>query len=133
MHFKIIKLICDLQIFFWEVELNFHKSDSHCMIRRHINTKFGPVTSHDVTELDRDWFDDCFPDNKVYGVNMGPTWGRQDPGGPHVGPMNLAIWVVSYSPSQLPNECWDIVNQTPSQTSSKFESKCIDFHSTKSI
>ena len=22
---------------------------------------------------------------------MGPTWGRQDPGGPHVGPMNLAI------------------------------------------
>ena len=24
---------------------------------------------------------------------MGPIWGRQDPGGPHVGPMNLAIWV----------------------------------------
>ena len=24
---------------------------------------------------------------------MGPTWGRQDPGGPHVGPMNLATWV----------------------------------------
>ena len=28
---------------------------------------------------------------------MGPTWGqpegRQDPGGPHVGPMNFAIWV----------------------------------------
>ena len=23
---------------------------------------------------------------------MGPTWGRQDPGGSHVGPMNLAIW-----------------------------------------
>ena len=23
---------------------------------------------------------------------MGPTWGRQDPGGPHVGPMNLALW-----------------------------------------
>ena len=23
---------------------------------------------------------------------MGPTWGRQDPGGPHVGPMNFAIW-----------------------------------------
>ena len=22
---------------------------------------------------------------------MGPTWGRQDPGGPHVGPMNLAV------------------------------------------
>ena len=24
---------------------------------------------------------------------MGPTWDRQDPGGPHVGPMNIAIWV----------------------------------------
>ena len=31
-------------------------------------------------------------DSKVPGVNMGPIWGRQDPGGPHVGPMNLAIW-----------------------------------------
>ena len=35
----------------------------------------------------------CCPDNKVYGAKMGPTWGRQEPGGPHVGPMNLAIWV----------------------------------------
>ena len=34
-----------------------------------------------------------FPDNKVHGANMGPIWGRQDPGGPHVGPMNFAIWV----------------------------------------
>ena len=25
---------------------------------------------------------------------MGPIWGRQDPGGPHVGPMTFAIWVV---------------------------------------
>ena len=24
---------------------------------------------------------------------MGSTWGRQDPGGPHVGPMDLTIWV----------------------------------------
>ena len=24
---------------------------------------------------------------------MGPICGRQDPGGPHVGPMNFAIWV----------------------------------------
>ena len=23
---------------------------------------------------------------------MGPIWDRQDPGGPYVGPMNLAIW-----------------------------------------
>ena len=24
---------------------------------------------------------------------MGPTWGRQDPGGPHVGHRNRVIWV----------------------------------------
>ena len=27
---------------------------------------------------------------------MGPIWGRQDPGGPHVGPMNFVIWVKYY-------------------------------------
>ena len=31
------------------------------------------------------------PDSKVDGANMGHTWGRQDPGGPHVGPMNFTI------------------------------------------
>ena len=31
------------------------------------------------------------PDSKVHGANMGPIWGRQDPGGPHVGPVNCAI------------------------------------------
>ena len=24
-----------------------------------------------------------YPDSKVHGANMGPIWGRQDPGGPH--------------------------------------------------
>ena len=32
------------------------------------------------------------PDSKVHGAHMGPIWGRQDPGGPHVGPLNFAIW-----------------------------------------
>ena len=35
-----------------------------------------------------------YPDRKVHGANMGPIWGRQDPGGPHVDPMNFAIWAV---------------------------------------
>ena len=26
---------------------------------------------------------------------MGSIWARQDPGGPHVGPMNFAIWEPS--------------------------------------
>ena len=37
------------------------------------------------------------PDSKVHGANMGPIWGRQDPGVPHVGPMNLTIWDVLVS------------------------------------
>ena len=35
------------------------------------------------------------PDSKVHGANMGPIWGRQDPGGPHVGPMNFAIFAIT--------------------------------------
>ena len=35
------------------------------------------------------------PDSKVHEANMGPIWGRQDPGGPHVGHRNLAIWAVA--------------------------------------
>ena len=31
------------------------------------------------------------PDSKVHGANMGPIWALSAPGGPHVGPMNLAI------------------------------------------
>ena len=26
---------------------------------------------------------------------MGPIWDRDEPGGPHVGPMNFAIWVAT--------------------------------------
>ena len=33
--------------------------------------------------------------NKVHGANMGPIWGRQDPGGPHGGSMNFATLVVA--------------------------------------
>ena len=31
------------------------------------------------------------PDSKAHGAQMG----RQDPGGPHVGPMNFVIWDVN--------------------------------------
>ena len=34
-----------------------------------------------------------YPDSKVHGANMGPTWGLSAPDGPNVGPMNLAIRV----------------------------------------
>ena len=36
-----------------------------------------------------------FPDNKIHGANKGPIWVLSAPDGPHVGPMNHAIRVVS--------------------------------------
>ena len=41
------------------------------------------------------------PDSKVHGAYMGPTWGQQDPCGPHVGPMNLAIRVTAIAISAV--------------------------------
>ena len=39
------------------------------------------------------WSDLWFPpDSKVHGASMGWIWGWQHLGGPHVGPMNFAIW-----------------------------------------
>ena len=43
-----------------------------------------------------------YPDSKVHGANMGPIWGRQDPGGPHIGPINFAIWVTNSAVLKLP-------------------------------
>ena len=37
-----------------------------------------------------------YPNSKIHGANMGPVWGRHDPGGSHVGPMNFGIWVWSF-------------------------------------
>ena len=43
-------------------------------------------------------------DSKVHGANMGPIWGRQDPGGSHVDPMNFAIWLCIYQLRYLWNK-----------------------------
>ena len=43
-----------------------------------------------------------YPGSKLRGANMGPIWGRQNPGGPHVGPMNLAIWLKMHQGTQQP-------------------------------
>ena len=59
------------------------------------------------------------PDSKVHGANMGPIWGRQDQGGPHVGPMNFAIWdwhsfvegvitLYQYPINAIPNMCHNV-------------------------
>ena len=49
----------------------------------------------------------AYPDSKVHGANMGPTWVLSVPDGPHVGPVNLAIRVV---PLKQPWRIW--VNKT---------------------
>ena len=48
----------------------------------------GHVLTVDIPQLNVAWWTN--PDSKVHGANMGPIWGRQDPGGPQVGPMNFA-------------------------------------------
>ena len=42
-----------------------------------------------IVGLHRNW-----PDNKVHGANMGPTWVLPAPDGPHVGHINLTIKVI---------------------------------------
>ena len=57
--------------------------------------KFNQITIAGCSTKGCFWIDGYrkrYPDNKVHGANMGPIWSRQDPGGPHVGPMNFAIW-----------------------------------------
>ena len=44
---------------------------------------------------------DIVPDSKVHEANMGPIWGRQDPGEPHVGPMNFVIRAGSFPPLKV--------------------------------
>ena len=55
-----------------------------------LNTNFGSNEAPII--WDNDW--NYYPDSKVHGANMGLIWGQQDPGGPHVGPINIAIWVI---------------------------------------
>ena len=45
------------------------------------------------TTIRRWWVGCIYPDSKIHGTNIGPTWVLSSPGGPHVGPMNLAIRV----------------------------------------
>ena len=48
------------------------------------------------------YFIETTPDSKVHGANMGAIWGRQDPGGPRVSPMNFVIWDVPNDTDCIP-------------------------------
>ena len=56
-----------------------------CEIRLFLSSAGWISTTHNIFM--------SIPDSKVHGANMGPIWGRQDPDGPHAGPMNFVIWV----------------------------------------
>ena len=60
------------------------------------------------------------PDSKIHVAYMGPTGGRQDPGGPHVGPMILAIWDGYPYTGKTTSLYWD-GPQEPKQQSHSFE------------
>ena len=53
---------------------------------------FTKYSTGDISEV--------IPDSKGHGANMGPIWGRQDPDGPNVGPINFVIWVC-YAPNPM--------------------------------
>ena len=70
-----------------------------------------PHTQHERynTHYDNRWAGQVrcptsFPNSKVHRANMGPIWGRQDPDGPHVGPMNFAIWVYFQAKRNIPEK-----------------------------
>ena len=59
-----------------------------------------------------------YPDSKVHGANMGPTWVLSAPDGPHVGPMNIAIRVVMISAPMYPRQYMSTLEKT-------YEWKCM--------
>ena len=54
-------------------------------------TDFNEISIKNHTSSFKKMYLKMSPDSKVHEANMGPIWGRQDPGGPQVGPMNFAI------------------------------------------
>ena len=65
------------------------------------------------------WYIKVIPDKKVHGANMGPTWGRQNPGGPHVGPMNFVIWDIAWVSCHLKSTPIKLIEQQLVQTCNK--------------
>ena len=52
------------------------------------------------------------PESNIHRANVRPIWGRQDPGGHHVGtmlaPMNFAIWETA---TGIQSQLWGILNR----------------------
>ena len=59
-----------------------------CVMWKQNRRHFSDLSLQSVIVLTRD-----YPDSKVHGAHMGPTWVLSAPDGPHDSPMNLAIKV----------------------------------------
>ena len=66
----------------------YHKMTSVVLVCAKLVTQ-----THYESDVPWRWMLTMFtPDGKVHDAYVGPIWGRQDPDGPHVGDVNLAIW-----------------------------------------
>ena len=64
------------------------------IMSQHINVKWIPHSMNIRSDISSSRLT---PIARLMGANIGSIWGRQDPGGSHVGPMNFAIWEVLIS------------------------------------
>ena len=67
----------------------------HVSKRGSCNLSPHPLKTNNLNFLKRQLHIICvfYPNSNIHGANMGPTWVLLAPDGPHVGPMNLVIWV----------------------------------------
>ena len=75
-----------------------------------VDTYCHQICGHQLWVVKNEFLNAVSSDSKIHGTNVAPTWGRQGPGGPHVGHTNLAIWVGFHlNRGMLDNEkaTWD--------------------------
>ena len=83
-----------------------------CTLQSPVLNQRSPATTHAHTHMHPLTYMCTPPNSKVHGANMGPIWGRQDPGGPHVGPMNFAIWACIPTVHSRNVNCHPVVNHS---------------------
>ena len=81
----LIFVFCFSGLFIWP--LNIQPHDGVCVLFLDTSNP-----QHYECVIARYLHDHITPDSKVHEANIGPIWGRQDPDGPHVGPMDFVIW-----------------------------------------
>ena len=97
-------------------KINFQNKNKNATVKKHFTSNFCEIWV---------WMSET-PDSKVHVANMGSTWVLSAPGGPHVGPMNLAIRDPLQSPHSL-----DLSKDISYLLSTHTTIKLINFTSTK--